>query len=68
MRDQGVQLGEPLLILLEVVELAVVGLSMPMLGAENVRALAGHLEESNLLRALPALVQVGLILKQVKRK
>ena len=36
------------------------GLSVPMLRAEDVRALAGHLDDSYFLGALPTFVQVSL--------
>ena len=42
--DLRVQLGEPVLVLLEVIECAIVGLGVPMLWTEYVGALAGHLD------------------------
>ena len=60
MRDLWVHLLEPCLVLLEVIECAIMGLSVPMLRAEDVRALAGHLDDSYFLGALPTFVQVSL--------
>ena len=59
--DLGVQLGETLALLRQVVKRAVVALSVTMLGAVDEGALAGHLHEANLLVALPTLVLVSLI-------
>lgn len=42
--DLRVQLGEPVLVLLEVIECAIMGLGVPMLWTEYVGALAGHLD------------------------
>ena len=66
MLDLGVELGEPLPVLLEVVKGAVVRLCVPVLRAVDVGALAGDLDEADLLAAQPALVQVGLIRKESK--
>ena len=61
MLDLGVELGEARLLLCEVVEGAVVLLSVTMLGAVHKGALTGHLHKANLLIALPALVLVLLL-------
>jgi len=53
-------LGDALLIRAEVVEGAVVGLGVAALGAEDVAALAGDLDEADFLTALPTLVCVIL--------
>jgi hypothetical protein len=58
--DYRVLLCELLLLLRQVVEGAVVGLSVAVLGAVHVGALARVFHESNFLVALPALVNVGL--------
>jgi hypothetical protein len=58
--DVGVQLGQPLLVLLEVVEGAVMRLCMLMLHTEDIRAFAWHFDQSYLLRAQPALIRVRL--------
>ena len=56
-RVLGKQLG---LLLLEVVEGAIVVLSQTVLGAEDVGALAGYLDEADFLAARPALIRVRL--------
>ena len=61
MLDLGVELGEALLLLFEVVKGAVVLLGVAMLSTVHKAALAGHLHEANFLVALPALVLVRLI-------
>lgn len=58
--DQGVLLEELLLVLFEVVKSALVVLRNPVLWAEDVCALAGNLDQPNLLAAEPALVGVSL--------
>ena len=58
--DLGVQFGEPVLILLEVVECTIVSFSVPMLWAEYVGTLAGHLDYSYFLGTEPTFVQVCL--------
>ena len=58
--NYGVLLGELLLLLGQVVKGAAVGLGVPVLGAEDVGALAGVLDEADLLVALSALVRVRL--------
>ena len=60
MLDLRVQLGEAGLVLRQVVVGAVVCLGVPVLRAVHVGALAGHLHESDLFAAQPALVQVRL--------
>ena len=55
-----VPLGNQLLVSSEVIKLAVMGLSMTVLGAQNVRALARHLKHADLLAAFPALVRIFL--------
>ena len=60
MCDLRVQFGEPVLVLLEVVELTIVGLGVPMLWTEYVGALTGHLNYSYFLGAEPTFVQVRL--------
>ena len=55
-----VVLGQLLLLLREVVESALVALSVTMFGAVHVTTLAGRLDESYLLAALPAFVEVSL--------
>ena len=49
-----VQLGNSLLVLREVIESAVVRLRVTMLGAEDVGAFAGHLDQADFFVALPA--------------
>jgi hypothetical protein len=58
--DYRVLLCEFLLLLRQVVEGTVVGLSMAVLGAVNVGAFARVFYQSNFLVALPALINVGL--------
>jgi hypothetical protein len=53
-------LSQLLLLVREVVEAALVALSVTVLLAENEPALAGNLYQSHLLGALPAFVQVAL--------
>ena len=60
-----VQLGNSLLVLREVIESAVVRLRVTMLGAEDVGALAGHLDQADFLVALPA--EIFLCLSEKKR-
>ena len=60
MCDLRVHFGEPVLVLLEVVECAIVGLGVPMLWTEYVGALTRHLNYSYFLGTEPALVQVSL--------
>lgn len=58
--DQRVLLGEFLLLLAEVVELAAVSLSVAMLSAVDVATLAGKLDDSDFLFAIPAFIVVSL--------
>ena len=60
MLDLRVETREALLVRFEMVIGAVVGLDVAMLGAEDVGALACHLDDSNFLLAMPALVLVSL--------
>lgn len=55
-----VVLSQLLLLLREVVKSALVALSVTMFGAVHVAALAGRLDKSYLLAALPAFVEVSL--------
>ena len=59
-RDVRVQLDKALLVRLEVVVGAVVRLYVAVLRAEHVAALARHLHDAHLLRAMPALILVLL--------
>lgn len=58
--DEWVLLCEFLLVLGEVVEAAVVELGLAMLGAEDVAALAGDLDNADFLCTVPALVSISL--------
>ena len=49
MGDLRVHLGKSLPVLREVIESAVVSLCVAMLGAEDVGALAGHLDQADFL-------------------
>ena len=60
MGDLRVVLGQAVLVLREVVELAIVRLSVPMLLAKYVGALAWNLNYADLFRALPALIRIRL--------
>lgn len=53
-------LGKLLLLMSKVVESTFVTLSMSVFGTKHVPTLAGCLNETNFLGALPAFVQVGL--------
>jgi ABC-type proline/glycine betaine transport system permease subunit len=59
-RNLRVVLGDALLVLSEVVEAALVGLSVAMLRAEDERTLAGDFHHANFLATLPAFIQVLL--------
>ena len=65
--DLRVQRRQALLVRLEEVISAVVCLNMTMLGAEDVGALAGYLDNAHFLGAVPALVLVGLSEKRKSR-
>ena len=58
--DLRVQFGEPVLVLLEIVEWTIVGFGVPMLWAEYEGALTGHLNYSYFLGTEPTFVQVRL--------
>ena len=60
MGNLRVHLCKSVFVLREVVKRTVVGLSVSVLRAEDVRALAGNLHETDFLGALPALVRIGL--------
>ena len=60
MLNKWVFFGKFLLLLREVVELAIMGLSVAMLGAEHVAAFACVLHCAHPLGAIPALVCISL--------
>lgn len=58
--DEWVLFDQFLLLGAEVVERALVRLSMSVFGAVDVATLAGNLDETHFLAAVPALVRIGL--------
>ena len=66
MRNLRIVLGDALLVLPKVVERALVGLSVAMLGAEDERTLARGLHHANFLGTVPAFIQV--LLRQKSKK
>ena len=58
--DRGVVLGKLLLVLALIVEVAIMVLGVPVLGAEHVVTLARESQEAYLLPANPAKLLVGL--------
>ena len=58
--DEWVLLDQFLLLGAEVVERALVRLSMSVFGAVDVATLAGNLDQTHFLAAVPALVRIGL--------